>query len=123
MKRVPIILALFTVPWIGQASSDADEKPEVIATFSIAAVDPETGTCGAAVASKYPAVGKVVAHARAGVGAFCTQHYGVRAWGPKALDLLAEPKLPEEVLGEILKNDMAPGMRQLAIIDMKGQSG
>ena len=30
------------------------------ATFSIVAVDPEAGICGAAVASKYPAVGRVV---------------------------------------------------------------
>lgn len=97
-------------------------RQEIIATFSIAAVDPETGVCGAAVASKYPAVGKVVAHAKPGVGAFCTQHYDVRAWGPRALDLLADKKLPEEVLGEILKNDKAPGMRQLAIIDMQGRS-
>jgi len=29
-------------------------------TFSIVAVDPQTGETGAAVASKYPAVGKVV---------------------------------------------------------------
>ena len=39
-------------------------------TFSIVAVDPEAGVCGAAVASKYPAVGKVVPWARAGVGAY-----------------------------------------------------
>ena len=39
----------------------------VSATFSIAAVDPETGVCGAAVASKYPDVGRVVAYARAGL--------------------------------------------------------
>ena len=32
----------------------------ISATFSMVAVDPETGTCGAAVASKYPAVGKFV---------------------------------------------------------------
>ncbi len=32
----------------------------VIATFSIVACDPETGEVGAAVASMYPAVGKVV---------------------------------------------------------------
>lgn len=94
----------------------------ITATFSIAAVDPETGTCGAAVASKYPAVGKVVAHARAGVGAFCTQHHDMRAWGPKALDLLAMGKLPEEVLADLLKNDKTPGKRQLGLIDMKGQS-
>src|SRR5438067_12244487 len=91
-------------------------KQDVIATFSIAAVDRETGACGAAVASKFPAVGKVVAHARADVGAICTQHYGVKEWGPKSLDLLADGKLPEEVLADLLKNDKNPGGRQLGII-------
>ena len=93
-----------------------------IATFSIAAVDRDTGVCGAAVASRFPAVGKVVAHARADVGAICTQHYGVKEWGAKALDLLADGKLPEEVLADLLKNDKNAGGRQLGIIDMKGRS-
>jgi uncharacterized Ntn-hydrolase superfamily protein len=105
------------------SGSASDEAPsEKIATFSIAAVDPDNGVCGAAVASKYPAVGKVVAHARSGVGAFCTQHYGVTKWGTPALDLLAAGKLPEEVLTELLREDKQPGGRQLAVIDMKGRS-
>jgi uncharacterized Ntn-hydrolase superfamily protein len=107
---------------VARAQPEALEKQDIIATFSIAAIDPETGQCGAAVASKYPAVGKVVAHARSGIGAFCTQHNGVQAWGVKALDALAEKKLPEEVLTELLKNDKNPGGRQLGIIDMKGRS-
>jgi uncharacterized Ntn-hydrolase superfamily protein len=113
------------IPWISEANPPRkvdEQKEKIIATFSIAAVDQETGQCGAAVASKYPAVGKVVAHARPGVGAFCTQHYGVQKWAGKALDLLAEKKLPEEVLTDLLKTDKYPGGRQLAIIDMKGQS-
>lgn len=127
MKRYVLCGTLLAcaIPLIDRAHRRVDASPAqpgVIATFSIAAVDPETGTCGAAVASKYHAVGKVVAHARAGVGAFCTQHYDVRAWAPQALNLLGDHKLPEEILAEILKNDKAPGMRQLAIIDMKGQS-
>src|SRR5258708_2279554 len=72
--------------------SEPPPRDDKIATFSIAAVDRETGVCGAAVASKFPAVGKVVAHARADIGAFCTQHYGVKDWGPKALDLLGDGK-------------------------------
>ena len=60
----------------------------ITATFSIVAVDPETGECGAAVASKYPAVGKVVPYVKPGVGAFCTQHYHHPPWGPQALQLL-----------------------------------
>ena len=39
----------------------------VSGTFSIIAVDPNTGVCGAVVASKYPAVGKVRRTLRIGV--------------------------------------------------------
>ncbi|HUT32397.1 MAG TPA: DUF1028 domain-containing protein [Planctomycetota bacterium] len=86
------------------------------------AVDLEAGECGAAVASKYPAVGRVVPYVRAAVGAFCTQHHHEPAWGEKALDLLALGKLPEEVLAILLKDDPKPGKRQLGIIDMKGRA-
>ena len=94
----------------------------VSATFSIVAADPETGVCGAAVASKYPAVGKVVPYVRAGVGAFCTQHWHNPTWGPMALDLLAEGHLPEQVLAELLRDDPRKDKRQLAIIDMAGRA-
>jgi uncharacterized Ntn-hydrolase superfamily protein len=98
-----------------------DAVPDKTATFSIVAADPETGVCGAAVASKYPAVGEVVPYVRAGVGAFCTQHYHRPPWGEPALDLLAAGKSPEEVFVELLKDDPQPGMRQLAIVDMQGR--
>lgn len=99
----------------------AAAEPEKTATFSIVAADPETGVCGAAVASKYPAVGRVVPYVRAGVGAFCTQHYHRPPWGEPALDLLAAGKSPHEVLVELLKDDRQPGMRQLAIVDLQGR--
>ena len=92
----------------------------VTATFSIVAADPEHGVCGAAVASKYPAVGKVVPFVRAGVGAFCTQHWSHPPWGTLALDLLAAGKLPEAVLAELLLSDEQRDKRQLAIVDMQG---
>jgi uncharacterized Ntn-hydrolase superfamily protein len=98
------------------------QKREITATFSIVAVDPETGVCGAAVASKYPAVGKVVPYVRAGVGAFCTQHWHEPKWGEQALDLLASGKRPEEVFVELLKDDPRSEQRQLAIIDMRGRT-
>jgi len=96
--------------------------PGISATFSIVAADPESGTCGAAVASKYPAVGKVVPYVRAGVGAFCTQHWHNPKWGGPALDLLAAGKGPEEVLGELLRDDRNRDKRQLLIIDMEGRA-
>ncbi len=90
-------------------------------TFSIVAADPATGICGAAVASKYPDVGHVVPYVRAGVGAFCTQHWHNPPWGEKALDGLAAGKTPEEVLAELLSNDSKKDQRQLALINIHGQ--
>lgn len=97
-------------------------EAEISGTFSIVAVDPNTGVCGAAVASKYPAVGKVVPYVRAGVGAFCTQHRHNPKWGERALDTLAEGDLPEQVLGKLLEKDSLRDKRQLGIIDMNGRA-
>jgi len=94
----------------------------ITATFSIVAVDPETGTVGAAVASKYPAVGRVVPYVRAGVGGFCTQHFHVPKWGEPALDALALGTAPEQVIADLLKDDPEREQRQLAIIDMAGRA-
>ena len=105
-----------------ETSCAEDGGAEVSGTFSIVAVDPNGGICGAAVASKYPAVGKVVPYVRAGIGAFCTQHWHNPKWGEPALDLLAEGKLPEQVLAELLRDDPRRDKRQLAIIDMSGRA-
>ena len=59
---------------------------------------------------------------RSGVGAFCTQHHHVPTWGEPALDLLAAGRRPEAVLAELLKGDREPELRQLGIVDMKGQT-
>ena len=104
------------------AWAEAYPTEGVSGTFSIVAVDPNTGVCGAAVASKYPAVGKVVPYVRAGVGAFCTQHWHNPPWGERALDLLARGDLPEQVLAELLRDDPQRDKRQLAIIDRSGRA-
>ena len=116
--------ALWAIAAVLAGCSGPDRTPEfgVSGTFSIVAVDPEGGVCGAAVASKYPSVGTVVPYVRAGVGAFCTQHWHNPKWGERALDLLASGKLPEEVLGELLRDDKNRDKRQLAIIDMSGRA-
>jgi uncharacterized Ntn-hydrolase superfamily protein len=94
----------------------------ISATFSIVAVDPSSGVCGAAVASKYPSVGKVVPYVRADVGAFCTQHWHQPEWGKRALDLLEKGRHPGEVLAELLRDDPHRDKRQLAVIDMAGRA-
>jgi uncharacterized Ntn-hydrolase superfamily protein len=100
------------------ASSDVG----IIATFSIVAVDPATGICGAAVASKYPSVGKVVPYVRGGAGAFCTQHFVMPTFGPKAIEMLEQDKPPGEILSELVRQDDRAGTRQLAVIDRHGRT-
>jgi uncharacterized Ntn-hydrolase superfamily protein len=129
-----VLLAGFSVAAVGQTPSGtapaatgrnsavANLRLDVTATFSIVAVDPENRVCGAAVASKYPAVGKVVPYVRPDVGAFCTQHHHVPKWGERALDLLQERRRPEAVIFELLKDDKDADLRQLAIIDMHGRT-
>ena len=120
---IALILIAGTCSSCAQVSRDnRGIEGKVSGTFSIVAVDPEAGVCGAAVASKYPAVGKVVPYVRAGVGAFCTQHWHNPKWGERALDMLAKGDLPEQVLGQLLKEDSLRDKRQLAIIDMSGRA-
>lgn len=107
-----------SVELLAQSTSDA----RVTATFSILAVDPEAGTVGMAVASKYPAVGKVVGYVRAGVGGICTQHHHVPKWGEPALDALARGVAPEQIIADLLKDDPEREQRQLAVMDMSGRA-
>lgn len=123
LATVGIAALMSRITCAGDDSALEQRTPEQItATFSIVAVDPETGECGAAVASKYPAVGRVVPYVRAGVGAFCTQHWHNPDWGEHALDLLADGQMPEAVLAELLADDPRADKRQLAIIDMRGRA-
>ncbi len=123
-RHLFIALGVLVVSRLGLAAAVAEERPreEITATFSILAVDPETGAVGMAVASKYPAVGKVVGYVRAGVGGICTQHYHVPAWGEPALDALAAGAPPEQVIADLLRDDPGREMRQLAVIDMSGRA-
>jgi uncharacterized Ntn-hydrolase superfamily protein len=123
-QRLSVLIRIVFVLLVCRSAVADELQPEsgISATFSIVAVDPETGICGAAVASKFPAVGRVVPYVRADVGAFCTQHWHKPEWGEQALDLLAAGNGSEAVLGILLKDDARRDKRQLAIIDMRGRA-
>ncbi len=94
----------------------------LITTFSIVGCDPTTGEVGAAVASMYPAVGRVVPTVKAGVGAFCSQYYHRPEYGPRAIEMLEKGMRPEAILAELVREDPKPEERQLAIVDMQGRA-
>jgi uncharacterized Ntn-hydrolase superfamily protein len=99
-----------------------DEGLPQYSTFSLCAIDPETGQSGAAVTTRVPFVGRAVPHVRAGVGAVCTQASTVVEYGPRGLDLLAKGVDPKDALQQLLSDDQQRESRQVGLIDMKGRS-
>ena len=90
------------------------------ATFSIVARDPETGDIGVAVQSHYFSVGPIVPWAEPGVGAVATQSLVEVSYGPKGLELMRDGKSADQALKELLSQDDHAEVRQVAMIDTKG---
>lgn len=94
----------------------------LVSTFSIVAFDPETGDVGVAVQSKFPNVRPVVPWAEAGVGAVATQSFANIGYGPKGLTLMRNGATAEEALRILIANDSARNVRQVGIVDAKGNA-
>jgi uncharacterized Ntn-hydrolase superfamily protein len=90
-------------------------------TFSIVAFDPRNGDLGVAVESKFVAVGALVPWARAKVGAIATQAWANVSYGPDGLGMLEKGLSASETLRELLAGDPRPEVRQVAVVDAKGE--
>src|SRR5580765_1465588 len=115
------ILVFVSGVFVAQAAVAQSSLPPV-STFSIVAIDPQTGEMGVAVASRYFSVGSVVPWAMADVGAVATQANVNVGYGQQALDLLRQGLTAPEVLKKIMADDKFEGKdgRQVAIVDAKG---
>jgi uncharacterized Ntn-hydrolase superfamily protein len=91
-------------------------------TYSIVARDPNTGELGVAVQSHWFSVGSIVTWARPGVGAVATQANAEAAYGPRALDLLAEGVAPQDALDRLVAQDRGGHSRQVGVIDAAGRA-
>ena len=91
-------------------------------TFSILGADPQTGEIGVAVQSKFPGVGSITAHARAGAGAMATQAFANPEHGPQGLELLALGAAPQEAIEILLRGDESRPERQIAVMRPDGQA-
>jgi len=126
MKRILALLAAILA--VGAlllhpvAADRPDHQTEAdVNTFSIVAHDPASGEFGVAVQSKYFGVGSVVPWAKAGVGAVATQARVKAGFGPEGLRLMEAGKASREALELLLAADPQRAVRQLALIDSKGQ--
>lgn len=95
---------------------------EIAATFSIVARDPQTGFLGAAVASRYLAIGAVVPLLCQGVGAINIQHWHNPDLARRGLLLLETGLDPDTVLRMLLAGDNHAPLRQVLILDARGRA-
>jgi uncharacterized Ntn-hydrolase superfamily protein len=123
---IPALLALATLS-CARVQPTTQDAPWETGTFSILAMDPETGEIGGAVQSRVFSVGNGVLWAEAGVGAAATQAVVDVSYGPQAIAMLKQGKSPQDIVTTIWKNDPDPQPerwtkegRQFAVIDVKG---
>lgn len=91
-------------------------------TFSIVGCDLARGQWGVAVASKFLAVGSLVAWAEPGVGAIATQARARVSYGPDGLALLRQGLAAAEVVARLTGADGAREQRQLGVVDAEGRA-
>jgi len=91
-------------------------------TFSIVARCPKTRALGVCVSTAVPAVGSVVPHVEANIGAIATQGFTNVLYGINGLKLLKMGFSPRTTLETLLKEDSEREKRQVAIIDKNGKT-
>ena len=91
-------------------------------TFSILAQDPSTGAFGAAVASRFFAVGAICTYAEGRVGAVSTQALVNPMYGPMGLAMLRDGASAQQVVERLVAPDPGRDQRQFHAIDAQGQT-
>jgi len=120
MRRQYLLINFFALlAWVTEGSpQEIHQMP--VHTYSIVARDPQTGEMGVAVQSHWFSVGPVVPWAEAGVGAVATQSLVDISYGPLGLALMRTGKTAQQALQALLGADAHPEVRQVAMIDAKG---
>lgn len=90
-------------------------------TWSILARDPATGELGAAVATRFFAVGALCLHVEGGVAALATQALINPMYGYEGMARLRAGETPEAVRDALLAGDAGSQSRQLHILDAGGR--
>jgi len=125
MRMLTRFVSVFLVTWLLPSTIAAQEpvswgKDLIFHTFSIAAVDPETGEVGVAVTTRNPCVGAVVPWVRAGVGAVATQASARVEYGDELLDMLAKGMTAEAALRDAVSRDPRAARRQVGVVGLQG---
>ena len=91
-------------------------------TFSIAARCNRTGQLGIAVSTAVPGVGGMCPFGEAGTGAISTQSWVNPYLGIDGLEFLKSGYTAQQALDRLMKDDPGRDLRQVGIVDSKGNS-
>lgn len=115
------IIFFFLVSFSKMAVTQVYTSSEPLAhTYSIVCRDEKTGELGVAVQSHWFSVGTAVSWAEAGVGAVATQSFTNKSFGIRGLQLLKNGLTAQQALDSLLSDDPGRDVRQVAIVDNKG---
>lgn len=90
-------------------------------TWSILARDPATGTLGAAVATRFFAVGALAIHVEGGVAALATQALINPMYAVHGMPRLRSGEAPDSVVEALLAADAGRAHRQIHVLDAGGR--
>jgi len=123
MRKISIIVAVIAM--IAQFATAESNKPiepifsRLANTYSIVAYDSTTGQFGAAVQSHWFKVADVI-WVEPGIGAVATQSLVDFAYGPLGLEMMKNGKTSLQALAGLIASDPNPQVRQVAMIDARG---
>ena len=120
MKRMIYILVITFCFSETNYSQQSFYSNQFAHTYSIVAMDPETGQMGVAVQSHWFSVGSIVAWGEAGVGVVATQSFVNPSFGPRGLVLLKRGKTANQVMEALIASDDGRDVRQLAVLGVDG---
>ena len=121
MKKNRIYLALTLLILTTTLPAQVFRQDSPLAhTYSIVARDASTGEMAVGVQSHWFSVGTSVSWGEAGVGVVATQSFTNKSFGLRGLELLKQGKTAEEALSILLSDDAGEAVRQVAILDAKG---
>jgi uncharacterized Ntn-hydrolase superfamily protein len=121
MFRCFYYLPVFYMLYLGVMPAQSPHGAQPLAsTYSIVAIDEESGEMGVAVQSNWFSVGTIVTWGEAGVGVVATQSFVNPAFGPDGLRLLAEGLSAAEALERLISGDEGRDYRQVALLDRQG---
>lgn len=119
MKRSVVAAICWVLCAAGAAAQDWD--PDYTGTFSIIALDPETGELGMAVQSKAFAVGNRTVTGKGGLVVLAHQASSNPMYGALAVQLVQAGMSPQDALDQIVRSDNGRDNRQVAILDIEGR--